>query len=218
MIAVPVAVLHPDSPLPAEWNPSHNLKISAPLTAVTKLQLRRALNDGPTCRAVLNEHGVRFREMKDFEASDHCHIQNRVLLQKVGDARISPLETRCDMALRLAMWEQHGIRPVAKKYGLQITRLYHQGSYNCRKMRTGRGKEGRWSEHAVAGAIDIRAFGLSDGRQVALLRHWDGAYAPFLREVWKASCDWFNLVLSPEYNALHADHLHLQASGWGFCR
>lgn len=218
MIAVPVAVLHPESPLPVEWNPTRPLDVSAPLTPVSKLQLRRALNDGATCRAVLAEHGVQFQQKADLETSDTCHIRDRILLQSVGGARVSPLETRCDLALRLAMWEQHGIRPVAKEYGVEVTRLYHQGSYNCRKMRTRRGQSERWSEHAVAGAIDIRAFGLSDGRQIALLKHWDGPHAPFLRALWQSSCDWFNLVLSPEYNALHADHLHLQASGWGFCR
>ncbi len=218
VIAITVAVWHPDSPLPREWNPTEDLSIDAPLTPITRIQLLRATRDGAICAKVLRDYGARFDQLPNLDRSENCHIQNRVRLRAVGDVRVGSVETRCDVALRLAMWERHGIRPAAHAVGFRVTRLFHQGSYNCRKMRTSRGTQDGWSEHATAGAIDIRAFGLADGRQLALLRHWDGENAAFLRDVWQTSCDWFRLVLSPEYNALHADHFHLQASGWGFCR
>lgn len=218
VITTSVAVLHPDSPLPSQWNPTKDLSIDAPLTPVTQVQLLRATRDGATCAKVLHDYGARFDELPNLDRSEHCHIHDRVRLRAVGDVRVGPVETRCDIALRLAMWERHGIRPAAQAAGMKVTRLFHQGSYNCRKMRTSRGTQEAWSQHATAGAIDIRAFGLADGRQLALVRHWDGENSAFLRNVWQTSCDWFRLVLSPEYNALHADHLHLQAGGWGFCR
>ncbi len=218
VVVTAVAVLHSDSPLPNHWNPTKNLSVDAPITPVTRLQFFRATRDGAICAQVLREFGARFDELPNLNRSESCHIHDRVRLRALGEVRVGPVETRCDIALRLAMWERHGIRPAADAAGLRVTRLFHQGSYNCRKIRTSRGGGRTWSHHATAGAIDIRAFGLADGRQLALLRHWDGENAGFLRAVWRSSCDWFKLVLSPEYNSLHADHLHLQASGWGFCR
>ena len=45
----------------------------------------------------------------------------------------------------------------------------------------------------------------------------------FLHEVRDGACKLFATVLSPDYNAAHADHLHLDEavrgqSGWSFCR
>ena len=45
----------------------------------------------------------------------------------------------------------------------------------------------------------------------------------FLREVRDGACRLFPTTLSPDYNAAHADHLHLDMAergkmGWGVCR
>lgn len=76
------------------------------------------------------------------------------------------------------------------------------------------------STHATADAIDITGFGLADGREISLIDDWDGddAKAAFLRAARESACRWFVTVLSPDYNALHADHFHLQSKGWGACR
>jgi hypothetical protein len=82
--------------------------------------------------------------------------------------------------------------------------------------------EGRWSEHATGNAIDIAGFVLEDGRRISVLGDWDGedAEARFLRAVRDGACKSFATVLSPDYNAAHADHFHLDQDGrWsGVCR
>ena len=99
----------------------------------------------------------------------------------------------------------------------------HFGSYNCRRM-YGR-DAGAWSEHATADAVDIAGFRLADGRRITVAADWTGTRrkSAFLREVRDGACDLFATVLSPDYNAAHRDHLHLDqaergALGWRACR
>ncbi|WP_298562160.1 extensin family protein [uncultured Aliiroseovarius sp.] len=214
-------LLRPDSVLPDHWNPTRPLSITAPVTPVTRWQLRMATRDEAVCRDVLAQAGVVFSQMEPLTSGDHCGISQRGSLSSLVGAQLSPVETRCSTALRLAMWEHHDVQPAARQHlGADVAQLLHIGSYNCRKMRTARGTENAWSSHATAGAFDITGALLSDGRRLTLLRNWDGTpeEAAFLRQIWRGSCTWFRLVLGPEYNRLHADHFHLQANGWGFCR
>ena len=104
-----------------------------------------------------------------------------------------------------------------------MTEIEHFGSYNCRRMYNREGAS--WSEHATADAVDIAAFRLADGTRITIVGDWPGkgSKARFLRDVRDAACGVFATVLSPDYNAAHRDHLHLdQASrggmGWRACR
>ncbi len=76
------------------------------------------------------------------------------------------------------------------------------------------------SSHSTADAIDISGFFLRDGQRIDLKQDWSetSQKGQFLNAVGQDACDWFPLVLGPNYNAAHADHFHLQSSGWNFCR
>ncbi|WP_341367928.1 extensin family protein [Yoonia sp. BS5-3] len=214
------ALMHPNTPLPPQWNPVQPLSIDDPVTPITGWKLNRAVADGQSCLAVLNGHAA-LQPLTDFEASDQCHIRDRVALQGVGNARLNGLETRCAIALRMAMWERHSLQPAARNIlGTALRDITQTGSYNCRTIRTGSGPSTRMSTHATADAIDISGFGFADGRQISLLQDWVGtdAEAAFLRAARDGACEWFRLTLSPDYNSLHADHFHLQSKGWGSCR
>ncbi|SPF79091.1 hypothetical protein ALP8811_03025 [Aliiroseovarius pelagivivens] len=214
-------LLRPDSVLPDHWNPTRPLSITAPVTPVTRWQLRAASQDEAVCRGVLAQAGVGFSQMEPLVSGEHCGISQRGSLSSLVGAQVTPIETRCATALRLAMWEHHDIQPAARQHlGSNVSQLLHIGSYNCRKMRTARGNEDAWSSHATAAAFDITGALLADGRRLTLLKDWKGATdeSAFLRQIWRGSCKWFRLVLGPDYNRLHADHFHLQTSGWGFCR
>lgn len=214
-------LLRPDGPLPDHWNPTKRLTVAAPVTFVTRVQMMRALGDIAECRAVLDQAGVAFAPMSDLEVDENCGIAGRGQLSGLANSRLNRVETRCATALRLAMWEEHVVQPAAREVlGSEVAAITQIGSYNCRKMRTSRGSDGRWSSHAKANAIDITGVRLTDGRRLTLLEDWDsdGPEAAFLRRIWRGSCDWFRLVLGPDYNQLHADHLHLENTGWGFCR
>ena len=214
------ALIHPETPIPSAWNPLSPLRVTDPVTPVTLWKLTQAISDPALCRSVLSEAAA-FDPQPDKEASAQCHIRNRVLLSSVGEAQISTLETRCPVALRLAMWEHHGLQPAAQDLlTAQVARIVHIGSYNCRSIRSTSGSTGRMSTHATADAVDIAGVTLSDGRRVSLISDWDGgdAAAAFLREAQRTSCIWFKTSLGPEFNSLHADHFHLQNTGWGTCR
>lgn len=119
------------------------------------------------------------------------------------------------------MWAKHGLQPAAQElFGQSIARIEHFSSYSCRAMRTTSGGTGRMSTHATANSIDISGFVLADGTAINLLRDWEGAgpKSAFLRRANDTACAWFRVTLGPEYNSLHADHFHLQHTGFGLCR
>ena len=214
------AVVHPDTPLPAAWNPMQPLQISDPVTPITSWKLSRAAADGEICRAVL-QGAAGWQNLPDLTTSEQCHIRDRISLRTVGQTQVAPFETRCAIALRMAMWEEHTLQPAAQEFfGTQLTGIDHFGSYSCRRLRTTSGPSARMSTHATADAIDIAGFRLADGRSLRLLDHWNGntTSASFLRAARDGACKWFSLTLSPDYNRLHADHFHLQSTGWGLCR
>ncbi len=72
---------------------------------------------------------------------------------------------------------------------------------------------------ATGDAVDIAAFHLADGRTVSVARDWAsaGPQGAFLHRVRDGACRVFNGVLSPDYNAAHRDHLHLDMGQWTHC-
>ena len=215
------AAVHPNTPLPPEWNPTVPLNVKAPVTGLTQWKLTRALANDDACIAALGI-GADIQLKPDFVGDDpRCGIAPQVSLSGAGGASIKPVNTRCQTALRLAMWAEHGLQPVAQDlFGQDLKRIEHFSSYSCRAMRTTSGGTGRMSTHATADAIDISGFMLADGTTLSLLRDWKGTddKARFLRRANETACQWFRMTLGPEYNSLHADHFHLQNTGFGLCR
>lgn len=212
--------VHPDTPFPREWNPTQPLVISDPVTPLTGWKLNRAAANYDQCLETLEGHAS-LERLAPITESDQCFINDRMTLRGVGNTGLRPLETRCAIALRMAMWERHSVQPAAMaQLGSRVASITQIGSYNCRTMRTANGPSTRMSTHATADAIDISGFRLANGTRVQLIEDWDapGPKAVFLRNVRDGACDWFNLTLSPDYNRLHADHFHLQSRGWGLCR
>ncbi|MEY1557074.1 extensin family protein [Yoonia sp. R2331] len=215
------AILHPETPLPDYWNPLRPLNVAAPLTPMTTWKLGRTTADPEACLAALGKVSQITSRASFATNNPNCAVTNPVTIRDVGAASLGTLETGCATALRLAMWERHSVQPAAREHlDTDVSEILDQGSYNCRAMRTSAGNSTRWSTHATADAIDVRGFRLSDGGQVILLRDWgaESAKSAFLREVQRGSCRWFKTTLGPDYNALHADHFHLQSRGWGTCR
>jgi hypothetical protein len=127
----------------------------------------------------------------------------------------------CPVAAALEMWRAKSVAPAAVEIlGSGLARIEHLGAFNCRRMR-GNGS-GAWSQHATGNAIDITAFVLEDGRRISVLEDWAGNTdtSDFLRRVRDDACGVFATVLSPDYNAAHADHFHFdQDTRWAsVCR
>lgn len=206
------------------WTP---LDLGQPVGLFTGRKLTALTGDAAACRALLTQSGVRFTTLP-ARRDGQCGYEDAVRLTSGGarDIALSPvgLGMACPVAAAVAMWEWNVLAAAARRhFDARVTRIDHFGSYSCRRL-YGR-DAGAWSEHATADAIDIAGFRLSDGTRISVARDWSGggAKAAFLREVRDGACGLFATVLSPDYNAAHRDHFHLDqaargATGWRACR
>lgn len=197
------------------------LHVDHAVTPLTQWKLARAMADPQMCQETVSQaaNSVALGDIENDNPA--CGIANSVMVSGVGAASIGPVQTSCAIALRTAMWERHGLRAAAREYlATDLTQIEDIGSYNCRAMRLANGESGRMSTHATASAIDVAGFRFADGTRLRLIDDWDdpGPGGQFLRAARDSSCEWFRVTLSPDYNSLHADHFHLQSSGWGLCR
>lgn len=208
------------------WTP---LSLDDPVGGFTGRKLAALTGDAGRCAALLaaarsGDLAVPARTA----AAGQCGYADGFRLAPGGTRaiRFSPsgLVTACPVAAALVIWERDIVQPAARRHlGGMVTGIDHAGSYSCRRL-YGR-DEGQYSEHSTADAIDVTGFRTRDGERVSVLRDWDGdaGKAAFLREVRDGACDLFATVLSPDYNAVHADHFHLDqaargAMGWRGCR
>jgi hypothetical protein len=142
----------------------------------------------------------------------NCEREATVNLSRLSMASIRTEETRCNIAARLYMWERHALQPAALRYFKEpVTEILHFGSYSCRTI----AGSSQMSEHASANAFDISGFKLRGGRIISVLHDWprQSMEMKFLHVARDSACDFFNLVLSPDYNAVHRDHFHFDM-GW----
>lgn len=174
------------------------------------------------CRALLDRAGIAYTPLPPV-GEGSCRYADGVRTAASGPLTIgyhpSRLGVSCPVAAGLAMLEWNVIQPAARRhFGSRVTTVEHFGSYNCRRM-YGR-SAGDWSEHATADAIDLAGFVLADGTRITVVRDWSrgGRRAAFLREVRDGACGLFATVLSPDYNAAHRDHFHIdqaERGAWG---
>ncbi|HEX8445728.1 MAG TPA: extensin family protein [Sphingomonas sp.] len=207
------------------WTP---LDLGAPIGMATGRKLTGLDEDFAGCRALLDRAGVRYTTLPPRRDAPRCGYDDALRLTAGGARRIalSPADVgmACPVAAAMTMWEWDVVQPAAQRtFGSPVIEIAHYGSYNCRRIA---GRDVRnWSEHATADALDIAGFRLADGTRITVARDWrdGGAKAAFLHKVRDGACRLFATTLSPDYNAAHADHLHLdQASrgsiGWRACR
>jgi hypothetical protein len=172
---------------------------------------------------LLERAGVRFAELEPIEKGQ-CGYADAVRLDPGGARAIGfdPAKPgmACPVAAALSMWEWNIVQPAAlRHFGSRVATFEHFGTYSCRPI----AGSAHLSQHSYARAIDIAGFVLADGRRITVARDWQGddEKAGFLREVRDGACGLFSTTLSPDYNAAHHDHLHLDEQprgGWRACR
>ncbi|WP_404385602.1 extensin family protein [Caenispirillum salinarum] len=202
---------------PPHWDPWAPLDVSAPATPVTGWKLARLERSPTACRAALESSRLDWQAVDDRPSDVGCGLSDAVRLTGGSPRLGEPALASCPLAVALAMWAHHGITPAAAEHlGSPVARLEHWGTHVCRDI----AGTNRRSEHATANAIDIAAFVLEDGRRVVVHRDWSGAgpEGRFLRAVRDAACEAFDVVLGPNYNAAHDDHLHLDMGRFSACR
>ena len=182
------------------------------------------------CLQDLATLGVSFQPVASFgDPGQGCGIANAVKVSATGSAWNRPGVLSCPMARVLANYQRDVLEPLAQqRFGQSLKKIHHAGTYDCRIRRNnstataaslGGSRGGRLSEHSKGQAIDLMAFELADGTMVSVKRDWraGGAKAAFLKDVAKASCNTFNVVLTPNHDRFHQDHLHLDIGPHTLC-
>lgn len=174
--------------------------------------------DVEACVARLAERSVAFQRLDDFGQQGDCGVQAGLKLSGSTVAWSRDGIVTCAMAESMIAFEAETLQPLALQLFRQpVAKLHHMGTYSCRGRN---GKTfGRLSEHAFGRAIDIRSFELADGTVIDVGRHWSraGKKSEFLRGLARRACDRFAVVLTPNHDHAHRDHLHLDVGSHRLC-
>ncbi len=183
---------------------------------------RPSARETAQCLADLRSEGVGFRALPDRDDGKGCGLTGAVQLTDIGVPVAGLGAVRCGEGRAFAAWVRNAVAPAAfQLLGSELARVDTFGSYACRNVVGSAANAGRRSGHAVANAIDVAGFRLADGRRVTVLADWrsaDAAVGGFWQAVHRSACKRFGTVLSPDYNAAHANHLHLEDDAARFCR
>lgn len=200
--------------VPPQHLPWKTLSLVDPVGAATRIKAARAGEDPAACRAVLATGGIEYAEAPSSE-NGFCVVRDALRITS-GMAPIRPADAAmtCRQALAVAVWERQVVQPAAfAELEQAVVGIDHYGAYACRRMYGA--ADGPVSEHAGANALDVAAFRLADGTVVSVERDWNdpGPKGRFLRRVRDGACKVFLTTLSPDYNAAHANHFHLDMGG-----
>lgn len=174
------------------------------------------------CYADLSAIGVRFSPLVDHDYGSGCAVLGSVQLVDIGVPVTGLTAVRCGEARAFTGWVRNAVAPAAyQMLGSEVAQVNTFGSYSCRNVIGTASAAGRRSGHAIANAIDVAGFMLKDGRRVTVLDDWnspDPQVRQFLQVIHASACRRFGTVLSPDYNAAHRNHLHLEDDHANFCR
>lgn len=187
----------------------------APSRSATPLMSRAP--DARACLANLGRTQANFTPLPDQYFGAGCSTLNSVKLaslqtddMQLALSNLGPVS--CPLANTLSNWARFGVDRAARQIlGSPLARIETMGSYSCRTI----AGSSRMSAHATANAVDIGALVLADGRRISVLRNWndeDPQIRAFLRTIRDSACKRFGTVLTPDYNAAHRDHFHLEVN------
>ncbi len=172
------------------------------------------------CLADLGRAGARFERLPDREFSPGCSATRSVKLLDVGIPVTNLGAVKCGLAVPFAMWVRTAVQDAAHTWlDSQVAKIESFGSYACRPVNNVQGN--MLSEHARANAVDIGAFVLASGRRISVKDDWNGAdpnVRNFLRALHQSACRRFSVVIGPDANAFHRDHLHFDMGAGRYCR
>lgn len=170
------------------------------------------------CYAALARGGITFSRQTFDVNTRGCGFSDGALMMRATVNYGGGVLLRCPALVSLAMWERHALQQEAQRVlKKKVRSIQTFGTFSCRNVN--HAKEGRLSQHATANAIDIAGFTFEDGSSATVLKDWgNGERGEFLRAVRDRACTFFNGVLSPDYNAAHANHFHFDMGWWKACR
>ena len=172
---------------------------------------------GGACLDQLSTRGIPFALVAERAAVSGCNVAQAVKVDGLLEPFDKPATMSCDLALRLDEFEINVVQVAAEEhFHRRVVEIYQYGAYACRDI----AGTHRLSEHAHGEAIDIAGFELEGGLKILVRQHWRGAgeRSRFLHEVARGACRMFNVVLTPDANRDHRDHIHLDLGPYKLCR
>lgn len=175
------------------------------------------------CLADLDREEVRYRPLPDRDFGSGCVVLGAVQLLDIGVPVNGLTSMRCPLARAFSNWVRFAVAPAAMQIlGSELVRIESFGTYSCRGIVGGSAASAaRVSEHGLGNAVDVGGFVLRDGRRIRVESGWtaeDPQVRAFFEVIHRSACRRFQTVLSPDYNAAHRDHLHLDMGRGPFCR
>lgn len=222
ILILSVGLLLTNKYIPSQHLPWRSLDPNAPVGMSTSLQLTRlSLSPSKTCESLIRTaDGFHSTPADPKDGPDVCGWKRAQWVDARGEARLSPPDSpmQCPLAVGVHIWLGELDKTAVNIFGEKITKIHHAGTYSCRRQ-VGN-SSGAWSEHAFANAWDITGFTLESGEVISVLKDWDGNRdkKSFLRSALSKACDIFHVALSPDYNAAHHDHFHLDMGPTSACR
>ncbi len=140
----------------------------------TEAEIASALK---TCMQMLGPIAAQVETLSPIK-QEQCGTAAPVSLKRLGPAAGSvelnpPAVLNCPMVAKLYSWLEKTLQPAAREtFGAGVVRLNSTSGYVCRGRNGDVMASGKLSEHALANAIDIQSFTLSDGRIIDVGKHW----------------------------------------------
>lgn len=203
----------PPNSLP--WKP---VALDAPPNWIARWQLNRLKADPAACRVALaGASQLKITSVADHKVDDTCGFSH-VVRTDASPARFIPTVTATCPLTAALYWYQQRLAPIALAHlHAPLTGITTLGTFACRNVDNA--PDGNRSEHATANAIDIAGFSFANGRTVSVLKDYGKPTdaGRFLDAVHALDCQLFNGALGPKYNALHANHFHLDMGPYHIC-
>jgi hypothetical protein len=186
-------------------------------------------SDAAQCLAALKASGAKFTAHPTMKQPNKqgCGMPQGVTVTKgpTGIVYSPALEVDCSFAMELPKIEAVFQEEAKASLGSEIKRIDTLGSYACRPSKgpltTVYGGKGVLSEHAFGLAFDLKTVTTKKGTVVTIAKDWGkstdkGSFlAPIRRRLLKETE--ITHVITPDYNAAHHDHLHIDRGlPWGW--
>jgi len=171
---------------------------------------------GRVCLARLATQEVLYRPVDSVAPDSRCQIDTAVRVSRIEAGLNHSAVMSCALASRLDDFAREVVQPTAvAELGQRVVTINHMGSFSCRGIHGGR----HLSQHALGQAIDVAGFRLSDGSTVSVEHDWTapGPKRLFLRHLAQRACGYFSVVLTPDSNAEHYNHIHLDIGPERLC-
>lgn len=171
------------------------------------------------CYAGLEALPITFRRLPPRRTPEGCGFDDGVQLLDIGVPVGGLTAMSCPAAGGLYRWVLDGVQPAAQRhFGEPVVRIDSYGTYACRGVNSRPGA--KLSEHAYANAVDVASFRLESGRTIRVESGWraGGAETAFLKDVHGAACRTFQIVIGPDGDQYHQDHIHMDMGRGPYCR